>query len=155
MEHIYRKIRYTIRIHVNVEISYCSQRRTLRKGTTYIWIPVQIPILQAPFRVDEPGYSNVSAISGHDWEHSVYGKHEEDIPEDASEPLGRRIVLTHYFDASLMYDILSGKAVTGMCTFYNKTAIDWYCKQQSTSETVTYGAEFLSGRKCCENIIDQ
>ena len=43
--------------------------------------------------------------------------------------------------------------MTGRCTFYNKTPIDWYCKQQSTSETATYGAEFLSGRKCCENII--
>ena len=42
--------------------------------------------------------------------------------------LGKRILLTHYFDASLMYDVLSGKAVTGVCTFYNKTPIDWYCK---------------------------
>ena len=87
--------------------------------------------------------------------HSVYGKHEEDITEDAPEPLGKRVVLTHYFDTSLMYDILFGKTVTGVCTFYNKTPTDWYCKQQSTSETTTYGTEFLSGRrKCCENIID-
>ena len=94
------------------------------------------------------------AIPDHDWEHSVYGKHKEDIAENIPEPLGKRIVLTHYFDASLMHDILSGKAVTSICTFYNKTPVDWYCKQQSTSETATYRAEFLSGRKCCENIID-
>ena len=86
--------------------------------------------------------------------HSVYGKHEEDIAKDVPEPLGKRIVLTHYFDASLMYDILSGKAVTSVCTFYNKTPVNWYCKQQSTSETATYGAKFLSGRKCCKNNID-
>ena len=53
-----------------------------------------------------------------------------------------------------MHDILSGKAVTGVCTFYNKTPADWYCKQQATSETATYGAEFLSARKCFEMIID-
>ena len=53
-----------------------------------------------------------------------------------------------------MYGILSGKAVPGVCTFYNKSPVDWYCKQQSTSGTATYGAEFLSGRKCCKNIID-
>ena len=53
-----------------------------------------------------------------------------------------------------MHDLLSGKAVTGVCTFYNKTPVDWYCKQQATSETATYGAEFLSVRKCFENIID-
>ena len=94
------------------------------------------------------------AIPDYDWEHSVYGKHEEDIAENIPEPLGKRIVLTHYFNASFMHDILSGKAVTGVCTFYNTTPDDWYCKQQSTSETAMYGAEFLSGRKCCENIID-
>ena len=85
------------------------------------------------FRVDEPNYSNVPAIPDHDWEHSVYKKHKEDITENIPEPLGKRIVLTHYFDASLMHDLLSGKSVTGVCTFYNKTPIDWYCKQQSIS----------------------
>ena len=54
-----------------------------------------------------------------------------------------------------MHDVLSGTAVMVIFTFYNKTHVDWYCKQQSTSETGTYGAEFLSGRKCCENIINQ
>ena len=60
-------------------------------------------------------------IPDHDWEHSVYEKNEEDIAENIPEPLKNWIVLTHYFDASLMHDMLSGKAVTGICTFYNKT----------------------------------
>ena len=79
-------------------------------------------------------------IQDYDWEHSVYGKHEEDIAENLPEPLGKRIVLPHYFNASLVHDILSGKAVTGVCTFYNKTPVDWYCKQQSKSETAMYGS---------------
>ena len=54
-----------------------------------------------------------------------------------------------------MHDVLSGKAITGISTFYNKTPTDWYCKQQSTSETATYGAESLSGRTCCVKIIDR
>ena len=94
------------------------------------------------------------AIPDHNWEHSVYGKHQEDIAEDAHEPLGKKIVLTHCFYSSLIHDILSGKAVTGMYAFCNKTPVDWYYKQLSTSETATYGTEFLSGRKCCENSID-
>ena len=65
------------------------------------------------FRVDEPNYSNMPPMPDHDWEHSVYGKHEEDIAENILEPLGKRVVLTHYFDASCMHEILSGKAVTG------------------------------------------
>ena len=79
------------------------------------------------FRVNEPDYSNVPAIPDHDWEHSVYGKHEEDMAENLPEPLGKRIVLTRYFDASPMHDLLSGKAVTGVCTFYNKTLINDQC----------------------------
>ena len=76
------------------------------------------------FRVDESDYSNVPSIPDHDWEHSVYAKDEEDIAENLPETLDKRIVLTHYFDASLMYDILSENAVTGVCTFYNKTPTD-------------------------------
>ena len=90
----------------------------------------------------------------HDWEYSVYGNYEEGIAENIPEPLGKRVVLTHFVDTSLMYDILSGKSVTGICTFYNNTPVDWYCKQQSTFETATYGAKFLIGKKCCENIIN-
>ena len=51
--------------------------------------------------VDEPDYLNVPGIKNHDWEHTVYGKHEEDVPIDAPPPLGKRTILTHYFDASL------------------------------------------------------
>ena len=47
------------------------------------------------FRVDKLDYSNVPDIKDHDWEHSVYGKHEEDIPINVPPPLGKRIVLTH------------------------------------------------------------
>ena len=76
------------------------------------------------FRVDEPSYSNMPEIPNYDWEHSVYGKHKEDITDDAPEPLGKRIIFSQYFDASLMHDTLSEKAVTGICTFYNKIPVD-------------------------------
>ena len=89
------------------------------------------------FWVDELDYFNVPPIQDYDWEYRVYGKHEEDIAENLSEPLGKRIVLTHYFDTSLMHDVLSGNAVTGVCTFYNKTPVDRCYKQQVTSETTT------------------
>ena len=54
----------------------------------------------------------------------MHEKHEEDISLDASPPLGKRIILTHYFDVSLMHDALSGKTLTDICTFYNKTPVD-------------------------------
>jgi hypothetical protein len=105
------------------------------------------------FCVDEPDYSNIKAPE-YDLIHSVYGDPKEDLPPDASKPLGKRIILTHHFDANLMHDVLSGKAVTGVLHFYNKTPVDWYCKKQSTSETATYGSEFLACQTCFEQIMD-
>jgi hypothetical protein len=86
----------------------------------------------------------------YDCEHSVYGNPTKDIPTDAPPPLGKRIISAHYFDANLMHDVLSGRAVTGVVYFYNKTPVDWYCKKQSTTETVTYGSEFLACWTCFE-----
>jgi hypothetical protein len=99
------------------------------------------------FRVDKPDDSGIP-------EHSVYGNPTEDIPADAPPPLGKRIILSHYFDAKLMRDVSSGKAVTGVVHFYNKTPVDWYCKEHSTTETATYRSEFLACRTCFEQIID-
>ena len=45
------------------------------------------------FCIDEPDYSNVPDIKDHDLEHSVYGKHEEDVPIDAPPLLGRELSL--------------------------------------------------------------
>jgi hypothetical protein len=85
------------------------------------------------FRVDEPDYSNIPKMPDYDWEHSVYGNLTEGIPNNAPPPLGKQIILTHYFDVNLMHDVLSGKAVTGVVHFYNKTPVNWYCKKQSTT----------------------
>jgi hypothetical protein len=82
-------------------------------------------IYKLRFRVDEPDYSGIPKMQEYDWKHSVYGNPTKDIPTDAPPPLGEQIVLTHYFDANLMHDVLSGKAVTGVVHFYNKTPVDW------------------------------
>ena len=103
------------------------------------------------FCIDEPDYSNILDISDyHDWRDAAYRKHEESLPMNAPPPFGKRVVLTHYYDASLMHDVLTGKAVTGVLHFYNKTPIDLYSKKQATTETATYGSEFIS----CRTYID-
>jgi len=89
-----------------------------------------------------------------DWANTAYSNPSEELPKNDPPPLGKWITLPYYFDANLMHYVLSGKAVTGVLHFYNKTPIDWYCKKQSTPETATYGAEFISGRTCIEQIID-
>ena len=75
-------------------------------------------------------------------------------PTDAPEPLGRRVTLTHYVDANLMHDVVTGRSVTGILHFLNKTPMDWFAKKQATVETATYGSEFVAARICIEQIID-
>ena len=64
--------------------------------------------------------SEIPPIPPFEWKYTPYGTPKEDIPKDAPIPRGKRIILTHYFDANLMHDILSGKSVTGVIHFWNK-----------------------------------
>jgi hypothetical protein len=84
----------------------------------------------------------------------VYGEISELIPQDAPDPLGKMVTLTHYVDASLMHDTISGRSVTAILHMIKKTPLDWYPKKQATVETATYGSEFVAARICDEPIID-
>ncbi len=104
-------------------------------------------------RTDEPDYSDLPDPE-YDWSKSVYGECTELVPDDANEPLGKPVTLTHYVDANLMHDITTGKSVTGILHLLNKTPIDWYSKKQATVETATYRSEFVAARTCVEQVID-
>jgi hypothetical protein len=104
-------------------------------------------------RTEEPDYSDIPDTQ-YDWSRSVYGELEELKPTDAPEPLGRFVTLTHYVDANLMHDVVTGRSVTGILHFLNKLPIDWYARKQATVETATYGSEFVAARTCVEQIID-
>ena len=114
--------------------------------------------LKIRFCTDKPpDYSDILDIPDyHYWRDTAYGKHEEELPINAPSPIGKRVVITHYYDASFMHDVLSGKAVTGILHFYNKTLIDSYSKtkKQATTKTATYRSEFESCRTCVNHMID-
>jgi hypothetical protein len=105
------------------------------------------------FRVEEPDYLDLPTQE-YDWERSVYGNVTEDIPDDAPEPLGKYITLTHYVDANLYHCTLTGRSVTGILHLLNQCPIDWYSKKQATVETATYGSEFVAARTCVEQVLD-
>jgi hypothetical protein len=90
----------------------------------------------------------------HDWSRLVYGEVKELIPEDAPDPLGKYVTLTHYVNANLMHDIISGWLVPGILHMINKTPTDWYSKKHATVETATNGSEFVTARICVEQIFD-
>ena len=105
------------------------------------------------FRIGTPDYSD-AVIPEYDWSSTVYGNPKEQLPDDAPEPLGLPVVLTHYVDANLYHDILTGRSVTGILHLVNQTPIDFFSKKQATVETATYGSEFVAARTCVEQIID-
>ena len=104
-------------------------------------------------RTDEPDLSAIPEPE-YDWKYSVYGEGSELIPDGVPEPLGKFVTLVHYVDANLFHDMLTGRSVTGILHFFNKTPIDWYLKKQLTVETATYGSEFVAAQTCTEQIID-
>jgi hypothetical protein len=82
----------------------------------------------------EPDYSALPEQE-FDWERSVYGNVSEIIPLDAPTLLGKHVTLTHYYDANLYHDMLTGHSVTGILHLFNKTPIEWFSKNQVTNET--------------------
>ena len=107
------------------------------------------------FRTGTPEMSQFNNKLDMDWDRSVYEANgTEPVLPQAPDTLGNKVTLIHYFDANLLHDMLSGKAVTGCIHLANQTPMMWYSKKQATTETATFGAEFVAARTCIEQIID-
>ncbi|MGL4630091.1 MAG: Ty1/Copia family ribonuclease HI, partial [Leadbetterella sp.] len=52
------------------------------------------------------------------------------------------------------HDLVTGRAMSGIFHFVNKTPVISYCKKPKTVETATYGSEFMVARHACEQIMD-
>jgi hypothetical protein len=102
---------------------------------------------------DEPNFSDIE-VAEYDWSKSIYGNVSKAVPKDAPEPLGKPVTMTHYQDANLYHDIITGQSVTAILHFLNKFPINWYSKKQATVETATYGSEYISARTCVNQIVD-
>jgi hypothetical protein len=102
---------------------------------------------------DEPNFSDIE-VAEYDWGKSIYGNASKAVPKDAPEPLGKSVTMTHYQDANLYHDIITGRSFTAILHFLNKFPIDWYSKKQATVETATYGSKYISARTCVNQIMD-
>ena len=105
------------------------------------------------FRTEEPDYSGLPQQI-HDWSQSIYGNVKEIMVDNYPKALGNFVTITHYFDANLYHDKITGRSVTGILTLTNKTPMEWYSKKQATVETATYGSEFIAARICVDQAID-
>ena len=59
------------------------------------------------YRTGCPDYSRLPPQK-YDWDATPHGNVREEIPADAPEPLGKRVVTTTFVDANLYHDYLTG-----------------------------------------------
>jgi len=104
-------------------------------------------------RTEEPDFSNLPE-KHYDWENTVYKGATEVIPDDIPTPRGKRVQTAHYKDANLFHCMITGRSVSGILHFANKTPIDWFSKLQGTVESATFGSEFSCGRTCVDQVVD-
>jgi hypothetical protein len=72
---------------------------------------------------NEPDYSDYQDLE-YNWSLSVYGDVKEIIPTDIPEPKGKYVTLSHYFNANLYHDMVTGRSVTAILHFLNQTLMD-------------------------------
>ena len=95
-------------------------------------------------RMEKPDYSALPK-GYHEWLRSVYGEVKETVPSGLPVPKGKSVITSTYKDANLYHDMATGRAVTGVLHYLNKTPIDWFSKKQGTVETATYGVPIEPG----------
>ena len=64
----------------------------------------------------------------HDWSNTPYANAKEKLPTDGPTPRGKPVLITTYADSNLYHNTLSGKSVSGVLHYINKTPLDWYCR---------------------------
>ena len=104
-------------------------------------------------RTGIPDYSELKGEE-HDWLNSIYGNIDKELPQDMPTPLGKKVRISAFFDANLYHDLITGRAMTGVLMFVNKTPVDWYSKKQSTVATATFTLEFIAGRTMTDQVLD-
>lgn len=98
-------------------------------------------------RTSITNYYNVQKDK-HDWSYSVYFDAAEEILNNIPCPRGDVVILSHYVDANLLHDLMTGRSVLGILHFINQTPIDWFTKKQASVETATHCAESLNRSDC-------
>jgi hypothetical protein len=109
---------------------------------------IQVPVIIAKITTkQEPDFDS-------DWSKTVYGDLKKMKSEDASEPVGNFVTMSHYVDANRMHEIMTGKSMTDILHLVNKNPLEWYSKKQPIIEAATYGSEFVEAQTCIEQKFD-
>ena len=121
---------FDIAVHVRSLSRFRAQPRKghLDRAKRIVGYLLFLPDGAIRFRSGEPDFSSLKDQQ-YDWTRSVYSGACEQVPHDIPKPLGKHGQTTHYVDANLHHDLATGKAVTAVLHFLNKTPIDAYSKR--------------------------
>jgi hypothetical protein len=148
--------RFDIRLCVTTMSGYRvapRQGHLDRLKTTYGYLKSH-PDGAIRFRTKVPDHESIVAPIKHDWASTVYGKVKEELPPDMPLPKGKAVRTSHYQDANLYHDFVTGRAVSGILHLVNQKPVASFCKKQKTVETATYRSEFMLAQLSCKQIID-
>ena len=106
------------------------------------------------FDVDKFNHSRYDHMKiQHEWKY-IYGDVKEEIPKDRPDPREKSAQTTSFCNANLVHDLVTGRLVSGILHFVNKTPIESFSEQQNQVETAVYGSEFMAGRIAVEQIME-
>ena len=77
------------------------------------------------------------------------------VPENLPTAKGKSVRTTHFIDANLGHDKVTGRSCSGILTMCNLTPTDWYCRLQNTTETASYGSEITVARQGIDKILSE
>ena len=100
-------------------------------------------------RTDMPDFSDLMVMD-QDWANIPCTGAKEEQPSNLPPAKGKPVRLFTYADANLMYDALSGKAVTAVLhsstKIHQQTPFDWFSRKQPTVNTAKFGAKTSATR---------
>ena len=78
---------------------------------------------------------------------------EESIDEKTPTPMMKESDVTIFVDSNHGHDLTTGKSITGLIVFVRRTPIKYYSKRQTSVQTSTFCAEFISLKKATEEAV--
>jgi len=82
-----------------------------------------------------------------------YDNFEEEIDEKIPKPIMKELDVTIFVDSNHGHDLVTGKSITGVIIFVGRTPIKYFSKRQSSVQTSTFGAEFVSLKRAVEEAV--
>ena len=79
-----------------------------------------------------------------------YGDCVEEIPPNAPESKGLAFTNIIFVDSDHAGYKITRRSCTGFIVYQNLAPTYWYSKNESTTETTSFGSKFIAMKQCCE-----